>query len=164
MTENNNSSSSLEQNVAAEIGWVRTWGASPQSPDNSVMAVEPFGNATLRQIVRISNEYGTTPLRIGAAHVGLAESDGGIEAGSDRALTFGGQPTISVPAGAPILSDPVDLRVPGLSHVTISLYMPDRVETCTCHGPITHSAGSSRATRPRSRHCPQVPRHYRRKP
>jgi hypothetical protein len=145
MTENINSSSSLERLDTAEFGWVRTWGASPQAPQSSVIAVEPFGNATLRQVVRvsgggrrvrirISNEYGTTPLTIGAAHIGLAESDGGIQAGSDRALTFSGQPTIIVPAGAPILSDPVDLRVPGLSRVTISLYLPYRVETCTCHG------------------------------
>lgn len=126
-------------------GWVRTWGASPQSPGSSVTAVEPFGDATLRQVVRVSgggrqvrvrvsNEYGTAPLTIGAARVGIAGSDGAIQAGSDRALTFGGRPFVRVPAGAPILSDPVDLPVPGLSRMTISLYMPDRVETCTCHG------------------------------
>jgi lysophospholipase L1-like esterase len=145
MTDNINSRSSLERLDAAEFGWVRTWGASPQAPDSSVIAVEPFGNATLCQVVRISgggrrvririsNEYGTTPLTIGAAHIGLAVSGGGIQAGSDRALTFSGQSTIAVPAGAPILSDLVDLRVPGLSRLTISLYMPDWVEACTCHG------------------------------
>jgi lysophospholipase L1-like esterase len=135
----------MTEDIAAEFGWVRTWGASPQAPDSSVMAVEPFGNATLRQVVRVSggghrvrirvsNEYGTTPLTIGAAHAGIAAPDGGIQAGSDRALTFGGRPAVTVPAGAPILSDPVDLRVPGLSRMTIGLYVPDRVEICTCHG------------------------------
>lgn len=144
MTTATDSSSGLARLDAAEPGWVRTWGASPQAPENSVIAVEPFENATLRQVVRISgggrrvririsNEYGTTPLTIGAAHVGLTAPDG-IQSGSDRTLTFGGRPTASVPTGAPILSDPVDLRVPGLSRMTISLYLPDRVETCTCHG------------------------------
>lgn len=128
-----------------EPGWVRTWGAAPQAPDNSVTSVEPFEDATVRQVVRVSgggrrlrvrvsNEYGTAPLPIGAAHVGLGDPGGGIRAGSDRALTFGGRPATVVPAGAPVLSDPVDLPVPGLSRLVISLYAPDRVETCTCHG------------------------------
>lgn len=126
-------------------GWVRTWGASPQAPDDSVAGVDPFENATLRQVVRVSgggrrvrarvsNEYGTAPLTIGAAHVAVAEPDGRIRAGSDRVLTFAGRPGVTVPAGAPILTDPADLRVSGLDRLTISLYLPGRVETCTCHG------------------------------
>ena len=130
---------------------MRTWGASPQAPADSVAAVEPFENATLRQVVRvsgggrgvrvrISNEYGAMPLTIGAARVGVADADGTIRAGAGRALTFGGRPGVTVPTGAPVLSDPVDLRVPDLSHLTISLHLPDRVETCTCHGTF-HTLG-----------------------
>ncbi|MFJ2293395.1 hypothetical protein ACIOG7_17145 [Streptomyces sp. NPDC087894] len=37
------------------------------------------------------------------------------------------------PAGAPLLSNPVDLPVPALSHLSISLYLPEPVETCTGH-------------------------------
>ncbi|MDJ1132882.1 SGNH/GDSL hydrolase family protein [Streptomyces iconiensis] len=151
MAESATHSSPSEGTGAASFAWVRTWGASPQAPDNSVMAVEPFKDATLRQVVRISggghsvrlrisNEYGTAPLTIGAARVGITESGGDIRSGSDRELTFSGRPTATVPAGAPILSDPVDLRVAGLSHVTLSLYLPDRVETCTCHGTF-HALG-----------------------
>ncbi|MGH8966793.1 MAG: SGNH/GDSL hydrolase family protein, partial [Actinomycetes bacterium] len=77
--------------TAGAPGWVRTWGASPQAPDDSVAAVEPFENATLRQVVRvsgggrglrvrISNEYGAGPLTIGAARVGVADADGTIRA------------------------------------------------------------------------------------
>ncbi|WP_157254419.1 SGNH/GDSL hydrolase family protein [Nonomuraea typhae] len=133
------------------FAWVRTWGASPQSPDNSVAFVEPFENATLRQVVRvsggghsvrirISNEYGTAPLTIGAARVAIAGSGGGIHEGSDHAVTFGGQPTATVPAGAPILSDPIDLRIPALSRLTISLYLPGSVAAPTCHGTF-HALG-----------------------
>ncbi len=129
----------------ADDGWVRTWGASPQAPQASTVAVGPFADATLRQVVRVSgggrrirvrftNEYGTAPLVIGAAQVGLAAPGGGVRPGSGRVLTFGGGPTSAVPAGAPVLSDPVDLPLPALSRLTISLYLPGHVESCTCHG------------------------------
>ncbi len=153
MTARTGSRLSPAESHDAPFGWVRTWGASPQAPDSSVAALEPFENATLRQVVRISggghsvririsNEYGSDALAIGAARLAAAGPDGRIELGSDRALTFGGKPTITVPAGAPVLSDPVDLSVAGLSHLAISLYLPGRVETCTCHGTF-HALGWS---------------------
>jgi len=125
--------------------WVRTWSASPQAPDASVLAVEPFADATLRQVVRISgggaqlrirftNEYGKTPLRIGAARVSLAAHDGALEPNTERVLTFAGRPSADVPAGAPILSDPINLSLSPLSRLSISVYVPGSVETCTCHG------------------------------
>ncbi|MFD7876041.1 hypothetical protein ACFV5G_18385 [Streptomyces sp. NPDC059766] len=78
--------SSLERPTPHSSAWVRTWGASPQAPDESVSRIEPSENATLRQIVRItggghrirlriSNEYGTAPLTVGAAHVALTDTD-----------------------------------------------------------------------------------------
>ncbi|MEU8235459.1 SGNH/GDSL hydrolase family protein [Actinoplanes sp. NPDC048967] len=135
----------MSQMNATDQGWVRTWSASPQAPGASVSALEPFADATLRQVVRLSgggrrvrvrftNEYGTTPLAIGAARLGLAAPGGAIEPGTDRDLTFAGRPAAHVPAGAPILSDPVDLPLAALSQLSISLYLPGRVETCTSHG------------------------------
>lgn len=146
-----NTPSSSEGSAPHTVAWVRTWGASPQAPDNSVSCIEPFENATLRQIVRItdgghrisiriSNEYGTAPLTIGAARVAITDTDDGIQHGSDHAVTFSGQPSATVPAGAPILSDPIDLRTAALSRLTISLYLPDRVDTATCHGTF-HTLG-----------------------
>ena len=130
-------------------GWVRTWGASPQSPDSgigSLVTQPPFADVTLRQVVRISgggsrvrirftNEFGTVPLTIGAAQVGVATPDGGVEPGSALALTFAGRASVTVPIGAPILSDPIDVSLPALTRLSISLYLPERVETCTCHDP-----------------------------
>ncbi|MFD6994259.1 SGNH/GDSL hydrolase family protein [Streptomyces sp. NPDC059943] len=146
-----NTPSGSEGSPPNTVAWVRTWGASPQAPDNSVSSVEPFENATLRQVVRISggghrlririsNEYGTAPLTIGAARVAIADTDGGIQDGSGHVVTFGGQPSATVPAGAPILSDPVDLRTAALSRLAISLYVPGRVDTATCHGTF-HTLG-----------------------
>lgn len=52
--------------------------------------------------MQLSNEYGTMPLTIGEAHIALADADGKIKEGSDRALTFGGDASITIPAGAPL--------------------------------------------------------------
>jgi lysophospholipase L1-like esterase len=127
--------------TSAHDEWVRSWAAAPQGADPDFGTVV---NATLRQAVRISsggshvrvrfsNEFGRTGLTIGAAHVGIAGPDGGVLPGSDRTLTFADSPTAFVPAGAPSISDPVALPVPAFSTLIVSIYVPGRVESVTCH-------------------------------
>jgi len=125
--------------------WVGTWGTAPAGPPLSGQ-VQTFSNQTLRLIVhtsiggnqlriRVSNELGTTPLRIGEAHVALRQSGSTTVAGSDRPLTFSGNRSITIPAGAPVLSDPVDLDVPALSDLAVSLHLPESaVQATTIHG------------------------------
>jgi len=52
---------------------------------------------------------------------------------SDRVLTFGGSPTIDIPAGAVAVSDAVSLDVPALGDLAISLYLPGSVAVTTQH-------------------------------
>jgi len=124
--------------------WVGTWGTAPAGPPLAAQT-QTFSNQTLRLIVhtsiggsqvriRVSNELGTTPLRIGEAHVALRQSGSSIVAGSDRPLTFSGNRSITIPPGAPVLSDPVDLDVPALSDLAISLHLPESaVQATTIH-------------------------------
>jgi len=65
--------------------------------------------------------------------VALAGDGPAIVAGSDRPLTFGGEASVTVPPGAPVLSDPVDLEVPALGSVAVSLYLPEVTPTSTFH-------------------------------
>ena len=46
---------------------------------------------------------------------------------SDRALTFGGETSATIAAGALLLSDPVELQVPPLADVAISFFLPGDV-------------------------------------
>ena len=92
-------------------------------------------NVTLRQLVRVSaagkrirlrfsNEGGSDVLNLGAVHVGLAGPDGGVVPGSDRTVSFEGRRAITIPAGAPLLTDPIDLPVKALDRLVISTYLP----------------------------------------
>jgi len=83
--------------------------------------------------VRLTNEYGTKPLAIGDARIALAGADGEIVAGTVRQLNFTGRTEAVIPAGAPLLSDPVALPVTALSTLAISLYLPEDTGACTCH-------------------------------
>ncbi|WP_229507690.1 SGNH/GDSL hydrolase family protein [Massilia sp. Dwa41.01b] len=119
-------------------------GTAPAGPPPAA-SLQTFSNQTLRLIVhtsiggnrvriRVSNEFGTVPLTIGAARIGVRASGSDVAPGSDRALTFSGRSTITIPAGAPALSDPVELNVPALGDLAISLYLPGTVEANTIHG------------------------------
>jgi lysophospholipase L1-like esterase len=108
-------------------------------------------NQTLRQVVRtsiggervrvvFSNAFGTAPLPVGAAHIALREKDATVAAKSDRALTFGGSASVTIPAGAVIVSDPVSLTVPAFADLAIDLYLP--IDTSTSSSPVTTHAGA----------------------
>ena len=129
--------------------WIGTWAASPQ-PVWEADFFAPVGiprslrDQTLRQIVRvslggnhvrvvISNEYGDRPLVIGAAHVALAGEGGAIDPASDHALTFSGEAAATLPPGAPLVSDPVDLDLPALGSLAVSLYFRQITPTTTWH-------------------------------
>jgi lysophospholipase L1-like esterase len=132
---------------SANAAWVQSWGASPQAPSAArgpFPATPSFSDQTLRQVVRLSaggkriglrltNEYGAQPLLVGGVHVAIADKNGKIRPGTDRTVTFGGAKSVTIPAGAPVLSDPVDIAVPARSELTIDLYLPKDTGQCTCH-------------------------------
>ena len=110
--------------------WVGTWTATPAPAEGAA-----FGNHTIRMTprvslgggvvrVRISNAYGVRPLAIGAARVALRDKGAAILPGSDRQLTFGGEARAAIAAGAVIVSDPVDLEVPALADLSVSVHLP----------------------------------------
>jgi lysophospholipase L1-like esterase len=92
-------------------------------------------NVTIRQLVRVSaagkrirlrfsNEGGSDVLALGAVHVGAAGPDGSVLPGSDQTVTFDGHGAVVLPAGAPVLSDPVELKVDALEKLVISIHVP----------------------------------------
>ena len=131
--------------------WVTTWSAAQAQPGPTTIDAifgndhsRSFDNQTIRLIahtsvggrrvrVRFSNAFGFMPLRIGAAHVAQRRVGASIYPGTGRRLTFSGQPTIVVPAGAVAVSDAVDLDVPGAGDLAVSVYLPTPTEPATFH-------------------------------
>src|SRR4051812_34898257 len=121
--------------------WVGTWSAGMHVPgpgfgDQFPSQIFELGDRTLRQIVRLStggrqvrirlaNTFGDEQIVVGAASVALRDHDEVIDSTSAHGLTFSGQPEVTIPAGAIVVSDPVELSVPNLAHLAVSLYFPE---------------------------------------
>jgi lysophospholipase L1-like esterase len=113
--------------------WVVSWAASAQGPypvgnpsaqpdlklafplpergarDQSFrMIVKPtlWGRETR---VRFSNAFGTQPLSVDAAHIGLHQGSSAVVQGTNRPITFKGTSRTVIPAGESLWSDPVVL-------------------------------------------------------
>jgi hypothetical protein len=126
--------------------WVATWAASPSFTSESIN----LNNQTVRQLtlvtiggrgqrlrIQLTNRFGAEKVFIGAAHLALAGPFGSIVPSSDRTLTFSGRQSVVIPAGAPVLSDPVDFDLggplPSLTFVAVSLYFPYDTAVETLH-------------------------------
>jgi lysophospholipase L1-like esterase len=131
---------------SAAENWVATWGCAPQSDDkpNPNDVFQGMSDTTLRQVVhvslggrqvrlRISNVFGTAPLKVGAVHIAFPGHESGIDAATDRTVTFGEAHSIVVPAGALILSDPVSIDIKPLSDVAITIYIKSQSGPVTRH-------------------------------
>lgn len=90
-----------------------------------------LGGSSLR--VRLTNEFGSAPVEIGAASVAIAGESGTVQPLQTRMLTFCGSPSGSILPGSPMFSDPVDLSVPPLTRISISIYIKGYMQVQTHH-------------------------------
>jgi lysophospholipase L1-like esterase len=91
-----------------------------------------LGGAAVR--IRVSNRFGTAPLRLGHVTVAVQASGANSPAavrGTMRDVTFGRSRSATVPAGADLSSDPVPLPVRADTDLLVTLYLP------TVSGPVT---------------------------
>ena len=122
----------------------RTANDPPPPPSPIPPYPETFADQTVRMVVRasvpgrrvrvtLSNALGFEPVRIGTVHVGLRERGSAIVAGTDRAATFGGRTAFTIEPGALVVSDEIELAVPALAELAVSLYLPERTGRATTH-------------------------------
>ena len=135
----------------ATLQWSTAWSTSPSAAN----LTKPAGH-TVRNVVhttiggprvrlRLTNRFGSTPVRFGhvtvaiSAHTGGRRdgsnqpSDGTAEAGTLRDVTFGGRGDITVPVGADVLSDPVYLAVAADTDLLVTVWTPVKPPAATYH-------------------------------
>jgi lysophospholipase L1-like esterase len=114
--------------------WIGTWSASPDAQRNTVGMLGKV-DISYREIVHVSvggpsirvvltNELGLEPLTIRAGTVAVSTGESTIAPSTMKALLFNGQPSVRLPAGTILVSDPVDLKISPLSDLAISLFIP----------------------------------------
>ncbi|KRG50514.1 SGNH/GDSL hydrolase family protein [Stenotrophomonas beteli] len=123
--------------------WVTSWQASPQPVWDADFLFPTLVPATLqdqtfrqtarislggpRLRVRLSNAYGTQPLRVGAASVAA-------QAGATpQALSFDGQPGVLISPGQERLSDPLALATDHRQALQVSVFVPGPTAVRTFH-------------------------------
>ena len=115
---------------AQEGRWVIAWGSSPRG-----VAPDRLANATVQMIarptiagdfvrVKLENTFSPEPLTIGEASIAWRNYQVSLVAGSTRPLTFNGLPSVTIPAGGRVLSDPVAFPVAARQDLAVSLYVP----------------------------------------
>jgi lysophospholipase L1-like esterase len=83
--------------------------------------------------VKLSNAFGAAPVVVGAAHLAIRGTGSAIVSGSDRPLTFTGKTSFRMTPGMVVVSDPVELDVPALADLAVSLYFPGDTGQPTSH-------------------------------
>jgi len=148
---------SLAKPQPTQQHWVGTWASAPLVDAHAGNAEQLFAGeqrgVTLREVVhvsmggeivrvRFSNLFGTSPLVMSAAAIAQTLDGAAIVEGSAKPLSFQGQPSVTIPAGALAISDPVPFKLAPLSDATVSFYLPSP------SGPITeHELGNETSYR-----------------
>ncbi|WP_055615590.1 SGNH/GDSL hydrolase family protein [Streptomyces phaeochromogenes] len=123
------------------------WTASPQLPSTGFTpnwSQEGFWRQSLRQVVRLgaggdrvrirlSNAYGTSPLRIAGATVARTARGAAVRPDSVRRLTFAGAASVEVPARGEIIGDAAELALESGESVTVTLHLDAVTGPATFH-------------------------------
>nr|WP_164194307.1 SGNH/GDSL hydrolase family protein [Stenotrophomonas geniculata] len=129
--------------AASAPHWVASWQASPQPVWGADFLFPTLVPATLhdqtfrqtarislggpRLRVRLSNAYGTQPLRIGAASVAARAGD------TPQPLSFDGQPGVLISPGQERLSDPLPLVTDDRQALQVSVFVAGPTPVQTFH-------------------------------
>jgi lysophospholipase L1-like esterase len=121
---------------AQETTWTGSWAAAPvaaSAADNTLGAEDrtyrnivhlSLGGRAIR--LRISNEFGVTPLTVGGVHVALSNGEGAVQPASDRVATFNAAPSVVIPAGSFAVSDAIAIPVQPFANLAVSLFVPEQ--------------------------------------
>ena len=121
----------------AKNNWVEAW-YSPPFPTTAIWGcnqLRSYSHQTVRQViqlqaggkilrVRLTNEIGLTPLRIGQVTIARSSPNGVVQPRTLHVLHFSGSEAAVIPVGKALVSDPVNMKVRRFEDIAISIYYP----------------------------------------
>ncbi len=128
--------------------WSGAWTASVMRPSEGAFfptwSEQGFDHQSVRQVIRLStggsqlrirlsNAYGTTPLRLTGASIGQTDEGAAVLAGTIRPLRFDHSDSVTIPANGRAVSDPIRLPVKPRERVTVTLYFDGPTGPATYH-------------------------------
>ncbi|MFF5483275.1 SGNH/GDSL hydrolase family protein [Streptomyces sp. NPDC012935] len=124
--------------ATADASGVVTWAASADRMADGVagrsyrLVVHTSVGGTDTRI-RLSNAFGDRPMTFDNVYAGIQKQGAELRPGSNRRLAFGGERTVTVPAGETVWSDPLPGRLPAATNLVVSLHSPDAGGPATGH-------------------------------
>ncbi|WP_274564016.1 SGNH/GDSL hydrolase family protein [Streptomyces spiramyceticus] len=119
---------------------VVTWAASTDRlttagafPDRTYRLVVRTSAGGTGMRIRLSNAFGDQPVTFGRAFAGLRSSGASLVPGTNRPLSFGGSPSVTVPPGGSVYSDQLPGTLPPQSDLAVSLYVRSAGGVATGH-------------------------------
>jgi len=124
--------------------WVAAWRAAPQGSSLGRPDDEPWGDAdglartfddqTLRMVltpsidgsglrVRFGNRFGPAPVTITAATIGTSAGGAAVDPATVQGVTFGGDRSVTIAAGAAVVSDPLFGPVAGGVPLSVTMHV-----------------------------------------
>ncbi|SDS03838.1 SGNH/GDSL hydrolase family protein [Actinopolymorpha singaporensis] len=130
--------------------WTAAWAAAVHHPFTLPewfgpnWSEEGFADQTVRQVVRVttggaqvrvrlSNRFGTAPLRVTGVTVARAGDGAAVRPGTLRPVTFGGRTSTTLPVGSDRVSDPVRLPTRALQPLAVTMYFARPTGATTFH-------------------------------
>ncbi len=136
--------------LGAATGWAQSaepghgWSAAWQAPQGDAFLSLSARQATLRQVltphaagtqlrIRLSNQFGTQPVQVGAVSIGLSAGEAQVAPSGPVAVRFAGRSDLVLAPGESRYSDPVTLPLSSMQRVAVSLYIPDSAISISRH-------------------------------
>src|SRR6185369_11348971 len=138
--------------------FLAAWTASPVDAAATLPGLIPgaprvFNNQTVRQVlrlslggdtlrIRVSNLFGVGPVTFSGVRVARSTGQSNIDPTTDRAVTFSGQNSVTLAAGAELFSDTVALPTSTFDNLAVSMFFASLTSMPTVH-PVARQTGFS---------------------
>src|SRR5882757_9276450 len=105
----------------------------PNFNDQTIRMVAHSTVAGTSLRIHVSNLRSTIPLAVGAVSIAAQADQATAVAGSQRTVTFSHQKSVTIAAGAELVSDPIAMSVKADQSVLVSIYLPHATSSATWH-------------------------------